>query len=173
MAAEWGLNPEVVGAIGSAVSALLAAVAAGVAVWGGVVVPKRMQLQLQRQQLLMIGPKLRGELSAIQFRLGLYLGTWTEDTYSRSEYADIAAALQCPSLSESLASGIVFPEAETHLMVKVQEDSQLLASLLLTESKLQASMPGARQRYRVHVEELLRTVTQLLETLHTLTGANR
>ncbi|WP_139032121.1 hypothetical protein [Comamonas thiooxydans] len=171
MAAEWGWNPEAVGAIGTAASALLAA---GVAVWVGVVAPKKMSHEVQRRQLLMIGPRLRGELSAMQFRLGLFLATWKpEGDYPRSGYADIATALQCPVLSESLASGTLFPEAETRLMTKVQEESQLLASLLLTESKLKSSIPGSMLNYEKRVKELMRVVTELLEVLNALAGIKR
>lgn len=174
MAADWGLNPEAVGAIGSAASAFLAAVAAFVAVWAGVIQPKRMQLELQRRQLQMLGPRLKGELSAIQAQLSFFQTVWLDTTADpRSGYATIATTLHCPALSESLAAGTLFPEPETRLMTKIQEDAGLLASLLLTESKLNASIPGMRQIYVVRIDQLLVAVTELLTALDALSVVKR
>ncbi len=174
MAAEWGWNPEAVGAIGSAVGALLAAVAAFIAVLAGVIQPRKMQHDLQRRQLLMLGPRLRGELSAMQFQLGWFRSRWPgKEDYPRAGYASMASALNCPALTEILASGTLFPEAETRMMTRVQEDSHLLASMMLTESKLFATLPGPRQMYEDRLEQLLIAVTELLESLNSLAGIKR
>ena len=173
MAAEWGWNPEAVGAIGSAAGALLAAVAACIAVWAGVIQPRKMQHEQQRRQLLMIGPRLRGELSAMQFQIGLQQFRFSDGDHPRSVFADVAAALQCPVLSESLASGVIFPEDETRLMAKVQEDSQRLASLLLFESTLPSSMLGALPRYKTELDDLAGVVSELEGKLSALAGIKR
>nr|WP_279088433.1 hypothetical protein [Comamonas thiooxydans] len=173
MAAEWGWNPEAVGAIGSAAGALLAAVAACIAVWAGVIQPQKMQHELQRRQLLMLGPRLRGELSAMHFQIGLQQFRYIDGKHPRSVFADVATVLQCPVLSESLASGVVFPEEETRLMAKVQEDSQRLASLLLFESTLPSSMPGALPRYKKELNDLASVIADLEGKLSSLAGIQR